>query len=285
MSRRPRRRGRRARDEETAGERQHRAVVSFHAHHNTTKIAKFHLNSAKNFSLYGSHPVRSPPYLVPLRLSRTCARYWVADETTPALSQTVWQWHQTGWPICRSARLAALGRTRMVAHATISEPHGVRFGGGETSRRPERRERWPPMHFGHGVLPVAANVRTGCVARERRAPEEARLYVLRRVRVALLDSASAFRAPATIARAAGPRGLLGFLGRRRALARRTTMRPSHSPCRYLRHCAAVRAHLRRVHLVDEDDGQLLGEEPSTLLTVSSAVRQFGAEFGLRHSDP
>ena len=83
----------------------------FQLHHNTTKIAKFHLNSAKNFSLYvGATPVRSPPSFR-LRLSRTCAPLprgkSVADETTSGFlgSQTVWQWHQTGWPdlpVCAS---------------------------------------------------------------------------------------------------------------------------------------------------------------------------------------
>ena len=68
-------------------------------------------------------------------------------------------------------------------------------------------ERWPPKNFRvRGVLPVAAeNVRTGIVARERRAPKEARLYVLRRVRVAVLYAASVSRALATIARAARER--------------------------------------------------------------------------------
>ena len=104
----------------------------------------------------------------------------------------------------------------MVAHATISwlcmasvlaqgeNPHVALNAG----------ERWPPKNFRvPGVLPVAAeDVRTGIVARERRAPEEARLDVLRRVRVALFDSSSAFRALATIARAVDLEGLLeGFL--------------------------------------------------------------------------
>ena len=102
-------------------------------------------------------------------------------------------------------------------------------------------ERWPPKNLRvRGVRPVAAeNVRTGCVARERRAPEEARFDVLRRVRVALLDSASAFRALATIARAVDLEGLLeGFLDGAVGGAvggACTTSRPSHSPCRYLRH--------------------------------------------------
>ena len=82
----------------------------------------------------------------------------------------------------------------MVAHATISGlcMASVSAEGENPHVALNAGERWPPKNFRvPGVLPVAAeDVRTGIVARERRAPEEARLDVLRHVRVALLGRAS-----------------------------------------------------------------------------------------------
>ena len=179
MSRRPRRRGRRARDEETAGERQHRAVVSFHAHHNTTKIAKFHLNSAKNFSLYvGATPVRSPPYPRSgcVSLERAPRYREVTDETTSGFLEARQSGNGTrqAGPICRSARLAAawvIGTRNGRACDDFRALHGVRFGGGgKPSRRPERRGEVATEKFpGTGGAPCRGGKRPDGLRRSRAA--------------------------------------------------------------------------------------------------------------------